>query len=67
MYAPEPEWYKDAIVYEVHVRAFSDSDEDGEGDFAGLTKNMSAPDMSWSSGPAPISPRNRCLSGPNRL
>ena len=26
-------WYKDAIIYEVHVRAFADSDGDGRGDF----------------------------------
>jgi maltose alpha-D-glucosyltransferase/alpha-amylase len=32
----EPEWYKDAVVYEVHVRAFADSDGDGIGDFDGL-------------------------------
>lgn len=29
-------WYKDAIIYELHIRAFCDSDEDGVGDFAGL-------------------------------
>jgi maltose alpha-D-glucosyltransferase/alpha-amylase len=33
-------WYKDAIVYQVHVRAFSDSDGDGIGDFAGLTSKL---------------------------
>jgi maltose alpha-D-glucosyltransferase/alpha-amylase len=33
-------WYKDAIVYEVHVRAFSDSDADGVGDFAGLASRL---------------------------
>jgi maltose alpha-D-glucosyltransferase/alpha-amylase len=33
-------WYKDAIVYEVHVRAFSDSDGDGYGDFGGLTDKL---------------------------
>ena len=32
----DPLWYKDAIFYEVHVRAFSDSDGDGIGDFRGL-------------------------------
>jgi maltose alpha-D-glucosyltransferase/alpha-amylase len=30
------QWYKDAIIYEVHVRAFSDSNGDGIGDFRGL-------------------------------
>jgi maltose alpha-D-glucosyltransferase/alpha-amylase len=29
-------WYKDAIIYELHVRAFADSDGDGVGDFKGL-------------------------------
>jgi len=33
-------WYKDAVVYEVHVRAFCDSDADGVGDFAGLTQKL---------------------------
>jgi maltose alpha-D-glucosyltransferase/alpha-amylase len=32
----DPLWYKDAVIYEVHVRAFYDSNEDGIGDFAGL-------------------------------
>jgi maltose alpha-D-glucosyltransferase/alpha-amylase len=33
-------WYKDAVVYEVHVRAFFDSRGDGIGDFAGLTQKL---------------------------
>ncbi|HSP33001.1 MAG TPA: maltose alpha-D-glucosyltransferase [Thermoanaerobaculia bacterium] len=37
---PDSTWYKDAILYEVHVRAFSDSDGDGTGDFAGLTHRL---------------------------
>ncbi|HLI52122.1 MAG TPA: maltose alpha-D-glucosyltransferase [Thermomicrobiaceae bacterium] len=36
----EPTWYKDAIFYEVHVRAFYDSDGDGIGDFRGLIKKL---------------------------
>jgi maltose alpha-D-glucosyltransferase/alpha-amylase len=36
----EPLWYKDAIIYEVHVRAFFDSDGDGVGDFQGLTNKL---------------------------
>jgi maltose alpha-D-glucosyltransferase/alpha-amylase len=36
----DPQWYKDAIVYEVHVRAFRDSNGDGTGDFAGLTEKL---------------------------
>jgi len=33
-------WYKDAIVYELHIRAFSDSQGDGVGDFLGLTEKL---------------------------
>ncbi len=35
-----PTWYKDAIIYEVHVRAFYDSVGDGMGDFGGLTQKL---------------------------
>jgi maltose alpha-D-glucosyltransferase / alpha-amylase len=34
------QWYKDAIIYQVHVRAFSDSTGDGVGDFRGLTQKL---------------------------
>ena len=34
--ASDPLWYKDAIIYELHVRAFADANGDGIGDFAGL-------------------------------
>src|SRR5688572_18304857 len=30
-------WYKDAVIYQLHVKAFFDSNNDGMGDFAGLT------------------------------
>jgi len=33
-------WYKDAVIYEVHVRAFADANGDGMGDFAGLTQKL---------------------------
>ena len=36
----DPLWYKDAVIYEVHVRAFYDSNDDGVGDFAGLTQKL---------------------------
>jgi maltose alpha-D-glucosyltransferase/alpha-amylase len=36
----DPLWYKDAVFYEVHVRAFADSDGDGMGDFRGLTGKL---------------------------
>ena len=35
-----PDWYRDAIIYETHVRAFRDSNGDGIGDFAGLTSRL---------------------------
>jgi len=38
--AGDPLWYKDAVIYEVHVRAFFDSNNDGVGDFAGLTRKL---------------------------
>ncbi len=36
----DPLWYKNAIIYELHVRAFQDSNEDGIGDFRGLTERL---------------------------
>ncbi len=36
----DPLWYKDAVFYEVHVKAFYDSNEDGIGDFPGLTEKL---------------------------
>jgi maltose alpha-D-glucosyltransferase/alpha-amylase len=36
----DPLWYKDAIIYEVHVKAFFDSTNDGIGDFRGLTNKL---------------------------
>ena len=36
----DPLWYKDAVIYELHVRAFHDSSGDGMGDFAGLTQKL---------------------------
>ncbi|MHC4992691.1 MAG: maltose alpha-D-glucosyltransferase, partial [Planctomycetota bacterium] len=36
----DPQWYKNAIIYELHVRAFHDSDGDGIGDFRGLTQKL---------------------------
>ncbi len=33
-------WYKDAIIYQLHVKAFADSNGDGMGDFAGLTEKL---------------------------
>ena len=36
----DPQWYKDAVIYELHVRTFSDSDGDGIGDFRGLIRKL---------------------------
>jgi maltose alpha-D-glucosyltransferase/alpha-amylase len=36
----DPLWYKDAIIYELHVRAFKDSNADGVGDFGGLLQKL---------------------------
>ena len=33
-------WYKDAVIYELHVRSFQDSDNDGIGDFRGLLTRL---------------------------
>ncbi len=38
--ASDPLWYKDAIIYEIHVRAFADSNADGIGDFQGLISRL---------------------------
>jgi len=34
------EWYRDAVIYELHLRAFADSDGDGIGDLDGLTSKL---------------------------
>jgi maltose alpha-D-glucosyltransferase/alpha-amylase len=36
----DPQWYKDAIIYELHVRAFHDANGDGIGDFKGLIEKL---------------------------
>jgi maltose alpha-D-glucosyltransferase/alpha-amylase len=33
-------WYRDAVIYQLHVKAFFDSNNDGMGDFAGLTSKL---------------------------
>jgi maltose alpha-D-glucosyltransferase/alpha-amylase len=37
---PDVLWYKDAIIYQVHVRTFYDSNKDGIGDFQGLEQKL---------------------------
>jgi glycosidase len=36
----DPLWYKDAVIYQVHVKSFFDSNNDGIGDFPGLTERL---------------------------
>jgi maltose alpha-D-glucosyltransferase/alpha-amylase len=36
----DPQWYKDAVVYQLHVKTFHDSDGNGIGDFQGLLKKL---------------------------
>ena len=40
MLSSTPDWYKDAIFYEVPVRSYCDSNADGIGDFRGLTEKL---------------------------
>ena len=35
-----PDWYKDAVFYQLHVKSFADSNGDGIGDFLGLTSRL---------------------------
>ncbi|MGH7085402.1 MAG: alpha-amylase family glycosyl hydrolase, partial [Acetobacteraceae bacterium] len=36
----DPLWYKDAVIYQVHIKSFLDSNNDGVGDLAGLAQKM---------------------------
>ena len=36
----QPDWYKDAVIYQLHVKAFRDSNADGIGDFTGLIEKL---------------------------
>ncbi|MDY6944814.1 MAG: maltose alpha-D-glucosyltransferase [Pseudomonadota bacterium] len=36
----DPLWYKDAVIYQMHVKAFHDANGDGMGDFAGLAQKL---------------------------
>jgi len=40
MLIEDPLWYKDVVVYQVHVKAFFDSNDDGTGDFPGLLQKL---------------------------
>jgi len=36
----DPLWFKDAIIYQTHIKAFNDANGDGMGDFQGLTQKL---------------------------
>lgn len=36
----DPLWYKDAVIYQLHIKSFFDSNNDGIGDFAGLISKL---------------------------
>ncbi|MDH4052344.1 MAG: maltose alpha-D-glucosyltransferase, partial [Rubrivivax sp.] len=38
--AEDPLWYKDAVIYELHIKAYADANGDGIGDFRGLTERL---------------------------
>ncbi|MGH8451295.1 maltose alpha-D-glucosyltransferase [Pseudomonas sp.] len=39
-FTQDPLWYKDAVIYQVHVKSFFDANNDGIGDFAGLIAKL---------------------------
>ncbi len=39
-FADDPLWHKDAVIYQLHVKAFYDSNQDGVGDFRSLTERL---------------------------
>jgi len=38
--AQDPQWYRDAVIYELHIKAYADGNGDGIGDFRGLTDKL---------------------------
>lgn len=40
MHERDPQWYKDAVIYQTHIKAFADSNADGIGDFEGLISKL---------------------------
>ncbi|WP_343713968.1 alpha-amylase family glycosyl hydrolase, partial [Inquilinus sp.] len=36
----DPTWYKDAVIYQLHVKSFFDANDDGVGDFKGLISRL---------------------------
>ncbi len=39
-FSSDPLWYKDAVIYELHIKAYADANGDGIGDFQGLTQHL---------------------------
>ena len=39
-FTDDPLWYKDAVIYQLHIKSFFDSNNDGVGDFAGLVDKL---------------------------
>ncbi|MCB8875253.1 maltose alpha-D-glucosyltransferase [Acidisoma silvae] len=39
-YMDDPLWYKDAVIYQIHIKSFFDADNDGVGDFKGLLQKL---------------------------
>jgi maltose alpha-D-glucosyltransferase / alpha-amylase len=37
---PDPEWYRDAVIYQLHIKSFFDSNDDGIGDFPGVLQKL---------------------------
>jgi maltose alpha-D-glucosyltransferase/alpha-amylase len=40
MNAADPLWYKDAVIYQIHIKSYRDQDRDGFGDFKGLIEKL---------------------------
>ncbi|RYJ03624.1 MAG: maltose alpha-D-glucosyltransferase, partial [Acetobacteraceae bacterium] len=36
----DPHWYRDAVIYQLHIKSFFDANDDGVGDFAGLLQKL---------------------------
>ncbi|MDY7579066.1 maltose alpha-D-glucosyltransferase [Herbaspirillum sp. RTI4] len=39
-FTDDPLWYKDAVIYQIHIKSYSDANHDGIGDFAGLIDKL---------------------------
>src|SRR5450830_661750 len=39
-FTDDPLWYKDAIIYQIHIKSYFDANDDGIGDFAGLIQKL---------------------------